>query len=122
MTANDPIITRSKDRDGALLWILQHQLGRRNLTDIDRVKMGMRLEAAIAAQVKTEQRAKMSAIKIQPERVAVVGAVPSRKTDAKVADLIGMNREKYRTGKRVLENDPSAETRIRAGETTINRE
>lgn len=44
-----------KDRDEAMLWMLQNQLARRNLTDFQRIEMVRRFEHVVKAQAKERQ-------------------------------------------------------------------
>jgi hypothetical protein len=46
-----------QDRNEALTWIIQNQLGRRNIADYTRGKLALRLESVIAAQAKARQKA-----------------------------------------------------------------
>lgn len=52
---NIPFTTREinfSDRDDVKVWILKHQLGRRNLSDFDRNRIALRYEEVIAKQMK----------------------------------------------------------------------
>lgn len=44
------------DRDSARIWIIQNQLGRRNLSDYDRGVLALKLKPLIAARAKENQR------------------------------------------------------------------
>lgn len=45
-----------KDRDEAIVWMLQNQLGRRNLNDFQRNEIALRFQNIIAAQMKEKQK------------------------------------------------------------------
>lgn len=55
---NIPFDVRAKDfssREEAIEWILVHQLGRRNLTDLQRIKIALRYKEVIAERMKEKQ-------------------------------------------------------------------
>ena len=43
------------DRDAAIIWIIENQFGRRNLTPFTRAELGLRLEDAISHRAKAQQ-------------------------------------------------------------------
>ena len=71
-----------RDRNEALAWIIQNQLGRRNIADYTRGRLALRLEDAIAAQAKANQGARTD---ILP--TLVKSSVNTQSEVARVADL-----------------------------------
>ena len=108
------------DRDEAKVWIINNQLGRRNLQPFQKVELGIVLEPIIAARAKENQRQSMGA-----------GAKGRQKSDnlsevdtlQQVADLVGVSRDTYSRGKKIQgQADDATKTKLRDGATTINRE
>ena len=44
------------DRDDAMIWVIRNQFGRRNLSNMTRAELGLKLEGLLARQAKEEQR------------------------------------------------------------------
>ena len=103
------------DHDQALLWIINNQLGRRNLADIDRIALVARREhllreRAAARQATRSQLPQNSAEADQP--------VETRKVAAKAA---GVSHDTYAKGKKVIERGvPELAQAVRDGDASIH--
>lgn len=113
-----PFTTRAitlKDRDAAVLWVLNNQLGRRNLSDIDRISLASKREPLIkaAAAGKRKRRA------VVPQKSAEQPPpMESRKEAAAVAKV---SHDTYTKGKTILEHGvPELVEAVRNDEVSIN--
>src|SRR5690606_13194916 len=70
------------DREEAKLWIIQHQLGRRNLQPYQRVELALKMKEAVAAKAKENQRSAGGAL---PQNSAK--AVDTRDELSKIAGV-----------------------------------
>lgn len=108
-----------KDRSEALLWIVRHQLGRRNLTDAARIALALRLEPTIREEARKKQKAaggdpsKKSLLKNSSK------AVNTRKA---LADAAGVSEDTFAKGKAVLaEASPEVKADYMAGKTSTRK-
>ncbi len=102
------------DRDAVKLWIIENQLGRRNLAALDRVALAEQLEGLIAARAKENQGTRTDLVQ---------NSAPSDpgKTRDKAAALAGVSHDTYAKGKAVLANGtPELKTAVRQGKVSIN--
>jgi len=102
-------------KDGAMLWVVENQLGRRNLADIDRIALAARREPLVRACVAKRQGTRTdlpqnSAESSEPQE--------TRQLAAKVA---GVSHDTYTKGKVVLaKGTPELVQAIRDGDATIH--
>jgi hypothetical protein len=68
-------------------WIIQNQLGKRNLTDYDRARLALKLKPAI------EEKAKEKQIEGGKEKVSQKSAKPPIDTRKELADLAGVSHD-----------------------------
>jgi hypothetical protein len=131
------------DRDHALLWIEENQLGRRNLSDDQRAVIALsvaerrsemareeRARAAGEARAATAGRddtGKMTASLPDTSTGKLDEATPERRhqrdgTRARVAKETKVSERKLRSAAEIEKADPAAAERIRRGESTIVQE
>ena len=84
------------DRQAAELWIIRNQMTRRNLTDIQRIDLVRKYEPFIAA--KAEENRKRGV------RLKSDNGQKSVDTNAELAEMAQVGRDKFCKGKKVLEN------------------
>lgn len=95
------------DRDAALLWVIDNQRGRRNLTDLDRIALAAKREIIVRRMAKSNQSASggdkksdgaKSLLAIAPKAIEM--AISTRAECAKSA---GVGERTYDAGKAVLQ-------------------
>lgn len=102
------------DREEVLLWIADHQLGRRNLTAFQKTQLALKKEAIIARKAKENQKAAGGAV---PQKSAE--AVDTRKEIAKIA---GVSTDTVSKVKKILEcGNPQLIESARSGKVSINK-
>lgn len=96
------------DRNSAVLWIVNHQLGRRNLSDIDRIALARTYKTAVSD--KARQRMETgSAEKLEDfDKSNCLKSDEGLRTDAKLAKVAGVGRAKFRDGEKVLDKGTPA--------------
>jgi DNA modification methylase len=106
------------DRNAAKLWIIRNQLGRRNLSDLDRIALAGEGEKIIAAKAKANQVVRKGE---QP------GSTPQKSADlpidtrSEAAALAGVSHDTYAKGKRILEQGATElVTAVRENRASIN--
>lgn len=103
-----------ESRNHAVLWIVQNQLGRRNLYPAARVDLGMRIEPILAEQAKARQVAAGEQYGRGHEKVPpnlaepFEGDVNAGETITQAAEAVGMKRESYRKARVVLTQAPAS--------------
>ncbi len=103
------------DRDAAKRWMIENQFGRRNLAPYQRAELALQLEPLIAKQAKANQRAGGGAVRQNSDN-----PVDTKRELARVA---GLSHDSIARAKRIdAEADDATKERLRAGDTTINRE
>lgn len=110
------------DRDAVMLWMLDNQGGRRNLSDIDRIAIASKKEVIIARRAKENQiRKSESVLALAPKQTEPIN------TRAESAKAAGVGEKKYADGKIILqavetgEAPPELLDQVRAGEVSIKR-
>jgi len=112
------------------IWMIINQLGRRNLTDIQRIEIGYQWKALVAEQARDRQLAGLNSKESNQQEQGVCQLVTSvakvedqkGKTLEIIADKIGVGRgklEKYDTIQR--KGNDEQKQRISSGEDTINK-
>ncbi|MEI8195738.1 MAG: ParB/RepB/Spo0J family partition protein [Phycisphaerae bacterium] len=100
------------DRNSALLWIIRHQLGRRNLSDLQRAELALKLKPML----KTEAYARMMAGKFTPGRNSDEG-----RTDVLLAQTAGVSKDTLRDAEKVLTSaTPELVQAVRDGSVSIS--
>lgn len=106
------------NRDAATAWIIQNQLGRRNLTVFSRGELAMKLEAVIARRAKERQRHHAGTAPGKPGNTSanICGSdSAARETRAEVAKAAGVSHETLRAVKFVAEHgDEATKAKLRS--------
>jgi hypothetical protein len=101
------------DEDAAKLWIIDHQLGRRNLDKLTKIQLAQLKDPL----VKEKAMERMLAGKQDPVTKSSQG-----RTRRKVAEIAGVSEDTVRKAEFVMENaTPEQISSIRSGESTINK-
>jgi len=109
------------DRTAAKVWIIRNQFGRRNLADIDRIKLAVDLHELIKPLAKERQKRKPNSVLAKLPKQKPIN---TRKESAKVA---GVGDRTYDAGKMILEAEKTGEVSkkdvdaIRRKEKSIHR-
>jgi len=113
-----PFTTRAvelKNRDAALLWVLNNQLGRRNLSDIDRIALAAKREPLIKATA-ARKRSRRSVV---PQNSAE--QTPPMETRRQAAEIAGVSHDTFTKGKVVLDHGvPELLQAVREGSASIH--
>lgn len=108
------------DRDAALMWMIQTQLGRRNLTSYQRGELALKFEPLVKAQAKERQIRKPvnsdSVVKISSPQNPTL-----RKARERVASIAGISFDTIKKVKKLNASaDDETKQRLRRGEIAIN--
>jgi hypothetical protein len=110
--------TTIQSYDDAVLWIVQNQLGRRNITDFVRVELALRAKPIIEARA--QERKEASQIK-DGRPVAQISAGPAIETREELAKAAGVSHDTIRKVEKIRETAaPEVLASVRAGEISIN--
>jgi hypothetical protein len=112
-------ITTLETFDDAVLWIIEHQLGRRNITDFARTELALRAKPIIEARAKAKQATSTGGVNPQlMQNSAEAAPITTRDEIAKVA---GVSHDTVRKVEKIIEK-ATAEviTQVRTGEISIN--
>ena len=90
-------------RDEVILWMIQNQLGRRNLSDLQRVEIVRKYEEAVKAQA--EQR--MLAGKADPKVNLPEGQKSRKQSRDELGTLAGVSGSTYEHATKVLDHAPT---------------
>lgn len=109
------------DERAAMVWVLKNQLGRRNLTDAQRVQLALELEKTLAPEAKKRKRAtQIKKGRKLPTKVEQNSA-PPEKTRIRVAKAAGVSHDTVSKVKRVLERgDEQTKSDMLNGQVSIN--
>lgn len=108
------------DRSAAKLWVIRNQLGRRNLSDLDRIALAKQAEPLIAAKAAANVKAAQETSPKRSGKASLNLAEPidTRKEAAKLANVAP---ETYAKGKAVLESgSPDLVAAVREGKASIH--
>lgn len=106
-------------RDDAKIWIIQNQFNRRNLAPYQRAELALKLEGAIAAKAKENQRLS-DGQGVKGSQISANHKVDTRK---EVAKLAGVSHDTIAKAKVISEKaSEEVKQRLREQKTTINRE
>lgn len=102
----------------ARLWIVQNQLGRRNLTDFARCELALSYEAELKAEAKERKKRKSSGFVPQNSAEQMKG----KETREVLAKIAGVSRDTLMKAKKLANGaDDETKDKLRTGEMTINR-
>jgi biotin operon repressor/ParB-like chromosome segregation protein Spo0J len=100
-------------RDDAIIWIINNQLGRRNLTAFQRIELAERLRPLVEARAKANQQLAGGAV---PQKVAE--PVETRQA---IAEIAGVSRETVRKAEVIMtEADEPTKESLRRGKRKIH--
>ena len=109
------------DRDAALMWMIQTQLGRRNLTTYQKGELALRFEPLLKAQAKERQATSTGGNApqlVQNSSQAGCG----EKTREKIADIAGVSHDTIKKVKKLVTSaDDETKQRLRRGDVSINK-
>jgi len=115
-------------RDDAILWVVNNQFGRRNLTTAARAELAMRIEPILAAQAKARQIAAGEQFGRGHEKVVLNSEQPigrdanATKTATQAAEAAGLKRDTYHKAKTILTTAPAPIVEaFKAGELSTNQ-
>lgn len=107
------------DRDAALMWIIQTQLGRRNLTTYQKGELALRFEPLIKAQAKEKQGQRTDLMNI-PKNSAECPA--DSETRQQLGKLAGVSHDTIKKVKKLTESaDDDTKQKLRRGDVSINK-
>ena len=108
------IITLAYDtKDEIITWMIDTQLGRRNLTDIDRIQIAEKYRPVIERKAKENQ--------IESGGAVVQKSSSPIKTREELAKIAKVSHDTYSKGKKILESDnEEIKDKLRKGEMKIN--
>lgn len=110
-----------QDRDAALIWIIDNQKGRRNVSEIDRIALATRRAEIVGRKAKEQQKRKPKSVSANLPKQP---PIDTRKLAAKSA---GVGERTYDAGKKILDAvkkgkaAPEVLDKIRRGEASIHR-
>jgi N6-adenosine-specific RNA methylase IME4 len=108
------------DRKAAKEWIIRNQFGRRNLQPFQRAELALKLKPLIEERAKANQMASPGRGKKGLLKSTNLNSIDTRLEVAKVA---GVSPDTIRKAEKIAKQAPDAiKTKLRSGETTINRE
>lgn len=113
-----------KTKEEVMRWMLDIQLGRRNLTPIQRISVAEKHRALFEAQAKERQATSTggSHPQLTPEMVEAEKGKnrTENETNSKLAAIAGVKRETYRMGSKILNsNNDDLKQRVLSGKTSI---
>jgi ParB-like chromosome segregation protein Spo0J len=105
-----------KDMNEAKIWVIQNQLGRRNLTDYQRGKLSLELKSMI------QEKAKRKQIEGGKEKVPQKSAKPPIDTREELAKIAGVSHDTIHKVE-VIEKEagPEVKEAVEKGEISINK-
>ena len=111
-------------KEEVMRWMLDIQLGRRNLTPIQRISVAEKHRALFEAQAKERQATSTggSHPQLTPEMVEAEKGKnrTENETNSKLAAIAGVKRETYRMGSKILNSDnDELKQRVLSGKTSI---
>lgn len=123
----DPVIgtLAYETKEEVMEWMLDIQLGRRNLSPIQRIAVAEKYRPIYEKQAKERQATSTGGVNPQLTQNFVEADKNNKRseneTNAKLAKVANVNRETYRQAKRVLDsNNDDLKQRVLSGKTSIN--
>lgn len=102
-----------EDREDAKLWIIQHQLKRRNLNDFQRCELALRMKEIISQKARENQRAGGGSVRMKSDKPV--------DTLKELAQEAGVSRDTLFKTAKIVENVPEEVIeRLRTDHTKIN--
>ena len=106
-----------EDRNAAMLWMMNNQLGRRNLNDFQRVEIVRKCEGAVKAKAKERQ-----GIRHDLEDNIVENLPPSSKSRDELGAMAGVSGKTYEHATAILDKAPEEVIQaVRKGDMSINK-
>lgn len=106
------------DRDAALLWMIQAQLGRRNLTAYQKTELALRFEPLLKAQARERQGRRTDMMNIPQNSSESSSDTETRK---QIGKLAGVSHDTIKKVKKLNASaDDETKRKLRRGEVTIN--
>ena len=114
----EKINKRLTDRSEAIEWIIRNQFGRRNLDAYQRTRLALRLEEAIAARAKANQKGGQGGVLLS-QKSAEANHVETRE---EIAKLAGVSRDTVDKVKQIERKAaPEVKQALAKGEISINK-
>ncbi len=109
------------DRDAALLWMIQTQLGRRNLTAYQKSELALRFEPLMMIKAREHQGERTDLQNIG-QNSARCDQGRTRRASHKVADIAGVSHDTIKKVKKLVTSaDDETKQRLRRGDVSINK-
>ena len=110
------------DEDAALLWIVENQLSRRNVSDFAKCELVLPLEPKIRAEAKKRQiRKSVKPILAEQTESKFVKPILAGQTRDQLAQLAGLSHGTFDKAKRLIEQaDEETKKQLRNGKITIH--
>lgn len=112
-----------KTKEEVMEWMLDIQLGRRNLTPIQKIAITEKYRPIYEKQAKERQATSTGGANPQlvPKLAQAENNPSANKTNTKLANLAGVGKETYRMGAKILNsNDEKLKQEVLSGEKSIN--
>lgn len=117
-----------KDRDEVKLWIIQNQLGRRNLPLVNRIILEDQMRSILAKEAKKhtgggDRKSEEYKKSVDKKSCPVIEKRQTKRensTDFKIAKAAGTSEDTVRKVRKINEENPKAIQSIRNGDITIN--
>lgn len=101
-----------EDRDDAKIWIINNQFSRRNLTDMQRVELALKLKPLLAEKSRERMEGGVSNPSLNSDE---------GRTDGQIAKLAGVGRDTINKVEKILDNaTPLLAEAVRQGDVSIN--
>lgn len=131
---NIPYVTTPlnfETKDEVLDWIYRTQMGRRNLSHIQKIEVSLKMESVYKRMAKKNQGtrndlnsnfSKTSGKSCNPQQKQENKRKDhSKETDAKLAKQVGISRDTYRKAKRILQSENECvKSKVKSGEMSIS--
>jgi N6-adenosine-specific RNA methylase IME4 len=118
----DPVIMEFRDREEALVWIIQNQRGRRSINSYVQMELVAKLRPKIASQASLRQRAaqrNVAAEKAKQKAIELNAPINTRNT---LAELAKVSENTMQKGLDLIEKAPEElKQKLRKGEISINQ-
>lgn len=100
-------------------WMLDIQLGRRNLSPIQRIAIAEKYRSIYEKQARERQGTRTDLQNnIEPN---LVQSKPDNRVNTKLAEVANVGKETYRMGKKILDSDnEEVKEKVQSGEMSIN--
>ena len=106
-----------EDKDQAIVWMIDHQTGRRNLTTPDKIEIALTRESSIKAMAKKRQEGGQGGKLLLDHGPKANEPIHTNDEIGKYADVSGKTVSRYKTIKN--DGDPEVYEKVRKGEMSI---